>query len=138
VKILPWRPLKRQPNLPRPSGDADIRRTCTKALIVRKIAGGAAGIACLLATFPVMSNDVSTSEFLMHCDAAPEPCKKTILAYVEFLAEGDLVDRCIMKLPASAVATKLIEWMRDHPEYAGKDWIDCLDDAIATLKLCKS
>jgi len=26
--------------------------------------------------------------------------------------------------------------MRDHPESGDKDWVDCLDDAIATLKLC--
>ena len=39
--------------------------------------------------------------------------------------------------PASDVAAKLIGWMRDHPECSGKDWVDCLDDAIATLKLCK-
>ena len=84
-----------------------------------------------------MSAEVSTSEFLTHCEAAPEPCKQEVLAYVKFLAEGELVDRCIMQLPASEVAAKLIGWMRDHPEYSGKDWVDCLDDAIATLKLCK-
>jgi hypothetical protein len=28
--------------------------------------------------------------------------------------------------------------MRAHPEYSEKDWVDCLDDAIATLNLCKS
>jgi hypothetical protein len=87
--------------------------------------------------FPAMSAEVSTSEFLTHCEAAPEPCKQEVLAYVKFLAEGELVDRCIMQLPASEVAAKLIGWMRDHPEYSGKDWVDCLDDAIATLKLCK-
>jgi len=26
--------------------------------------------------------------------------------------------------------------MRDHPEYSEKNWVDCLDDAITTLKLC--
>jgi len=38
-----------------------------------------------------------------------------------------------MHLPADTVASKLIAYMRDHP---AKEWIDCLDDAIATLKLC--
>ncbi len=120
------------------SGDADIRQTRTKALTARNIVSGAAGVACLLTTFPATSGDVPTSEFLMHCEAAPEPCKKTILAYVKFLAEGDLLDKCIIQLPASEVSAKLIGWMRDHPEYGGKDWVDCLDDAIAALKLCKS
>jgi hypothetical protein len=86
--------------------------------------------------FPAMSAAVSTSD-LTHCEAAPEPCKQKVLAYVKFLAEGELLDPCIMQLPASDVAAKLIGWMRDHPEYSGKDWVDCLDDAIATLKLCK-
>ena len=93
-------------------------------------------LACRTA-FPAMSAEVSTSEFLTHCEAAPEPCKQKVLAYVKFLAEGELLDPCIMQLPASDVAAKLIGWMRDHPEYSGKDWVDCLDDAIATLKLCK-
>jgi hypothetical protein len=93
---------------------------------------------CWLTTFPVMSGDVSTSEFLLHCEAAPEPCKAKVLAYVKFLADGELLDPCIMQLPAGDVAAKLIGWMRDHPEYSGKDWVDCLDDAIAMLKLCKS
>ena len=109
-----------------------------KAFIVAcRIVGGAAGIACLLTALPVMSGEVSTSEFLMHCEAAPEPCKEKVLAYVKFLAEGGLVDKCIMQLPASEVAAKLITWMHDHPDYSDKDWVDCLDDAIATLKLCK-
>jgi hypothetical protein len=109
-----------------------------KAFIVAYgIVGGAAGIACLLTALPVMPGEVSTSEFLTHCEAAPEPCKEKVLAYVKFLAEGGLVDRCIMQLPASEVAAKLITWMRDHPDYSEKDWVDCLDDAIATLKLCK-
>jgi hypothetical protein len=86
--------------------------------------------------FPAMSAAVSTSD-LTHCEAAPEPCKQKVLAYVKFLAEGELLDPCIILLPASDVAAKLIGWMRDHPEHNGKDWVDCLDDAIATLKLCK-
>jgi hypothetical protein len=109
-----------------------------KAFIIAcKIVRAAAGVACLLTALPVMSSEVSTSEFLTHCEAAPEPCKEKVLAYVKFLAEGELLDRCIMQLPASEVAAKLITWMRDHPEYSEKDWVDCLDDAIATLKLCK-
>ena len=109
-----------------------------KAVIVAcKIVSGAAAIACLLMIFPVMSGEVSTSEFMMHCEAAPEPCKEKVLAYVRFLAEGGLVDRCLMQLPAGEVAPKLITWMRDHPDYSQNDWVDCLDDAIATLKLCK-
>jgi hypothetical protein len=110
-------------------------KACT---IACKIVSGTAAVACLLLTpLPVMSGEVSTSEFLRHCEAAPEPCKEKVLAYVKFLAEGELVDRCIMQLPASEGAAKLITWMRDHPDYSEKDWVDCLDDAIATLKLCK-
>ena len=40
-----------------------------------------------------------------------------------------------MQLPAADVTSKLIGWMRDHPEYDEKDWVDCLD-AIMNLKLC--
>jgi len=40
------------------------------------------------------------------------------------------------QLPAGDVGAKLIGWMREHPEYHDKDWVDCLDDAIAALKLC--
>jgi hypothetical protein len=40
-----------------------------------------------------------------------------------------------MQLPAADV-TSTIGWMRDHPEYDEKDWVDCLDDAIMNLKLC--
>ena len=109
-----------------------------KAFIIAcKIVSRAAAIACVLTALPVRSGEVSTSEFLTHCEAAPEPCKQEVLAYVKFLAEGELVDRCIMQLPASEVAAKLITWMRDHPDYSEKDWVDCLDDTIATLKLCK-
>ena len=91
----------------------------------------------MLTALPVTSAEVSTSEFLDACEAAPEPCKEKVLAYVKFLAEGGQVDRCIMQLPAGEVAAKLITWMRDRPQYSEKDWVDCLDDAIATLKLCK-
>ena len=91
---------------------------------------------CLLTAFPAMSREVPTSEFLAHCEAAPEPCKETVLAYVKFLAEGGFLNHCIMQLPAGDVAAKLIGWMRDHPEYAEKDWVDCLDDAVSKLKPC--
>ncbi len=106
-------------------------------VVVCKVIKGAVVVACLLAGFPPAARAASTSEFLTHCEATPEPCKRKVLAYVKFLAEGELLDPCIILLPASDVAAKLIGWMRDHPEHNGKDWIDCLDDAIATLKLCK-
>jgi hypothetical protein len=38
-----------------------------------------------------------------------------------------------MQLPANDVAAKLIGWMREHPN---EDWIDSLDTALTTLKLC--
>jgi hypothetical protein len=105
-------------------------------VIVGKISKGAAAIACLLAAFSPTARAASTSEFLTHCQAAPELCNEKVFAYVKFLADGGFLDQCIMQLPASDVASKLIGWMRDHPEYGEKDWIDCLDDAIITLKLC--
>lgn len=101
-----------------------------------KAVKGASAIACLLAAFPPSALAASTSEFLTHCEATPEPCKEKVLAYVKFLVDGGLLDQCIMQLPASDVAAKLIGWMRDHPQYSEKDWVDCLDDAISTLKLC--
>jgi hypothetical protein len=95
-------------------------------------------VVALLTSSLSLAADVSASEFLGHCQAAPEPCKEKILEYVKFLADGELIDRCILQLPASEVAAKLVGYMRDHPEYSEKDWVDCLDDAIATLKLCNS
>jgi len=86
---------------------------------------------------PLRTADISTSEFLSHCQAAPEPCKHAILSYAKFLAEGGLVDECIMHLPANDVAEKIIGWMHEHPEQNDKDWVDCLDDAIAALDLCR-
>ena len=62
--------------------------------------------------------------------------KQKVLAYVKFLVDGGFPDQCIMQVPAGDVAAKLIGWMRDHREYADKNWVDCFDDAIATLKLC--
>jgi hypothetical protein len=97
---------------------------------------GASIIACLLAAVPTSSRAASTSEFLTHCEATPEPCKEKVLAYVKFLADGGFLDQCVLQLPAGDVAAKLIGWMRDHPEYRDKDWIDCLDDGIAALNLC--
>ena len=96
----------------------------------------AAAIAWLFMAFPAIAPAASTSEFLNHCDATPEPCKEKVLAYVKCLADGGFLDQCVMQLPAGDVAAKLIGWMRDHPEYRDKDWIDCLDDSIAALKLC--
>jgi hypothetical protein len=104
--------------------------------LIGKVVKGASIIACLLSAVPTSSRAASTSEFLTHCEATPEPCKEKVLAYVKFLADGGFLDQCVMQLPAGDVAAKLIGWMRDHPEYREKDWIDCLDDAIAALKLC--
>jgi hypothetical protein len=77
--------------------------------------------------------DISTSEFLTHCQAEPEPCKNKVLSYVKFLADAGSIDACVMHLPANDVAAKLIGWMREHPD---KDWIDSLDTALTTLDLC--
>jgi hypothetical protein len=77
--------------------------------------------------------DISTSEFLEHCQAAPEPCKNKVLSYVKFLADAGSIDSCVMHLPANDVATKLVGWMREHPD---KDWIDSLDTALTALDLC--
>jgi hypothetical protein len=107
-----------------------------KSLVIGKVRKGASVIAFLLAAFPPSARAASTSEFLSHCEATPEPCKEKVLAYVKFLADGGFLDQCVMQLPAGDVAAKLIGWMRDHPEYRDKDWVDCLDDAIAALKLC--
>ena len=92
-------------------------------------------LACLLMTSTTVPAQIATSEFLAHCEAAPKPCEEKILAYVKFLADGELIDRCILQLPAGEVAAKLIGYMRDHTD-SEKDWVDCLDDAIAALKLC--
>jgi hypothetical protein len=103
-----------------------------------ELVGCAIFLASLLTTSLALPAYVSTSEFLTHCQAAPEPCKEKILEYVKFLADGELIDRCILQIPASEVAAKLVGYMRDHPESGENDWVDCLDDAIATLKLCHS
>jgi hypothetical protein len=100
--------------------------------------GCAIFVSTLLTTSLALAADVSTSEFLGHCQAAPEPCKEKILEYVKFLADGELIDRCILQLRASEVAAKLIGYMRDHPESGDREWVDSLDDAIITLKLCDS
>jgi hypothetical protein len=81
----------------------------------------------------VRAADISTSEFLAHCQAAPEPCKNKVLSYVKFLADAGWIDGCIMHLPADDVVVKLIGWMREHPD---KDWIDSLDTALTALDLC--
>jgi hypothetical protein len=81
--------------------------------------------------------EISTAEFLTHCQASPEPCKKTILTYVAFLAGGNFIDGCIMHLPASYLFEKVVTWMRDHPEQGDKEWVDSLEDALTALDLCK-
>jgi hypothetical protein len=109
----------------------------TKSLvIIGKANKRVAALTCLLAAFPATARAASTSEFLIHCETTPEPCKQKVLAYVKFLTDAGFLDQCIMQRPASDVAAKLIGWMRDHPTYGEKDWVDCLDDAITTLKLC--
>jgi hypothetical protein len=91
-------------------------------------------MAVLLASQPSSrAADVSTSEFLVHCEAEPEPCKDKVLSYVKFLADAGSIDICVMQLPAADVAAKLIGWMREHPD---EDWIDSLDTALTTLDLC--
>jgi hypothetical protein len=110
-----------------------VSRTSRCALV-----GCAIFVSSVLMTSLTLPADVSASKFLTYCQAAPEPCKEKILAYVKFLADGELIDRCILQLPASEVAAKLVGYMRGHPESGDKDWVDCLDDAIATLKLCNS
>jgi hypothetical protein len=112
-------------------------KTCAKSRPSRcELAGCTIFVVSLLMTSPTLPADVSASEFLTHCQAAPEPCKEKVLAYVKFLADGGLIDGCVLQLPANAVAAKLIGYMRDHPASGDKEWVDCLDDAIATLKLC--
>jgi hypothetical protein len=114
-----------------------VPQTPAKSLVIDgKAAKCTAVLACLLAAFPPIARAASTSEFLMHCEATPEPCKAKVLAYVKFLTDAGFLDQCIMQRPANDVAAKLIGWMRDHPEYGEKNWVDCLDDAITALKLC--
>ena len=113
-----------------PKARAKSRTSCCE------LVGCAIFVASLLTTSLALPADVSTSEFLTHCQAAPERCKEKVLEYVKFLADGGLIDGCVLQLPANAVAAKLIGYMHDHAESGDKDWVDCLDDAIATLKLC--
>src|SRR6476646_2859564 len=61
----------------------------------------------------------------------PNRARRRSLHMSKFLADGGFLNQCIMKLPAADVAAKLIGWMRDHPDYAEKDWVDCLDDGIS-------
>ena len=82
----------------------------------------------------VRASNISSSEFLKHCEAEPEPCKNKVLSYVKFLADAGSIDACVMHLPANDVATKLIGWMREHPE---QDWVDSLDTALTALDLCR-
>ena len=39
-------------------------------------------------------------------------------------------------MPAEAVATKVLEEMRNHAERGEEEWIDGLEDALKDLKLC--
>jgi hypothetical protein len=57
----------------------------------------------------VRAADISTSEFLAHCQAAPEPNKNKVLSYVKFLADAGWIDGCIMHLP-SAFSAALVTW----------------------------
>jgi hypothetical protein len=112
-------------------------KTRAKALPIRcKLVSCTVVVLSLLGASSAPPAQVSTSEFLTHCQAAPDPCKEVIFKYVKFLADGELIDQCVMQLPAGDVAAKTIGWMRDHPEYGERDWVDCLDDALAALKLC--
>jgi len=57
----------------------------------------AAAIASLFMAFPATAPAASTSEFLSHCEATPEPCKEKVLAYVKFLADEGLLDQCVSR-----------------------------------------
>ena len=80
-------------------------QTRAKALVIigKSLAGY--GIGCLVAALPAMSSQVSTSEFLAHCEAAPEPCREKVLAYVKFLADGGFLNKCSTRLPAAEVGS---------------------------------
>ena len=86
---------------------------------------------------PVQAGDVPASEFLSHCDAEPIACKSKVLAYIKFLVDGDMLNQCVMQLPADGVFEKVLAWMRDHPEQGNHEWTDCLDASLAALDLCK-
>jgi hypothetical protein len=90
----------------------------------------------LLALIPLPVR-VPASEFLVHCDAEPIACKSKVLAYIKFLVDGNMLDRCVMQMPADGVVEKVLTWMRNHPEKGGQEWTDCLDSALAALDLCR-
>jgi hypothetical protein len=70
-------------------------------VVVCEVIKGAVVVACLLAGFPPTARAASTSEFLTHCEATPEPCKEKVLAYVKFLVDGGFLDQCTCNfLPA--------------------------------------
>jgi|SoiMethySBSTD1v2_1073268.scaffolds.fasta_scaffold202568_2 hypothetical protein len=73
-------------------------------------------LLCLSNWTPSATASVSTQEFLAHCDATPEPCKRTMFAYLKFLVDGGFVDSCVMHMPAEGVATKVLGEMRNHAE----------------------
>jgi len=121
------------------SGSTEVVESQMRArtiLAAGQIVGWATGIGFTLAALPAVSAEVTTSEFLMHCEAAAEACKEKVLAYVKFLDDGGFLSRCTTRLPAADAAAELIGWMHDHPEAAGEDWVNSLDDAVAALKLC--
>jgi hypothetical protein len=121
------------------SGDADISQTRAEAIVIAgEVASGTAGIARLVAAFPAMPSEVSTSEFLAHCEAAPEPCKKKVLAYVKLLADGEFLDRSIMQLPARDLAANSSDGCAPILNVVKRTGSIAFDDAIAMLKLCKS
>lgn len=92
-------------------------------------------LLCLSNWTPSATASVSTQEFLAHCDATPEPCKRTMFAYLKFLVDGGFVDSCVMHMPAEGVATKVLGEMRNHAERGEEEWIDGLEDALKGHKL---
>ena len=48
-------------------------------------------VAIVLSLTPqvaVRASGISSSEFLQHCEAEPEPCKNKVLSYVKFLVDA--------------------------------------------------
>src|SRR4029078_11387769 len=62
-------------------------------------------LLCLSNWTPSATASVSTQEFLAHCDATPEPCKRTMFAYLKFLVDGGAVHSCVQHMPAAAGAS---------------------------------
>ena len=91
---------------------------------------------CLTSWIPSAAASASTREFLAHCQTTPEPCKRTMFSYFKFLVDGGFIDGCIMRMPAEAVATQVIQEMGRHSERGDEEWTDGLEDALKGLKLC--